>query len=110
LALPLFAAATAVPRTDPPAGTITQNNCNVGTLHCCESTQDAKTTDFDSIVGHSGIAALLGPITGTVGLTCSPVSVIGVAGNDCNAQPVCCENNHFNGLVAVGCTPINANL
>ncbi|KAF5361411.1 hypothetical protein D9758_006236 [Tetrapyrgos nigripes] len=61
----------------------------------------------------SGLLGLLGivvgDITASIGLTCSPITV-GVAGNSCTAQPVCCENNSFNGVVALGCTPININL
>ena len=30
-----------------------------------------------------------------VGLTCSPLSVIGVGGSSCNTQTVCCENDSF---------------
>ncbi|GAB88060.1 hypothetical protein GORBP_124_00010, partial [Gordonia rubripertincta NBRC 101908] len=45
-----------------------------------------------------------------IGLTCDPISVIGIGGNSCTAQPVCCENNNFNGVVALGCTPVNLNL
>ncbi|KAF8204671.1 hydrophobin-251 [Pholiota molesta] len=31
-------------------------------------------------------------------------------GTSCSAQPVCCTNDSFNGVVALGCTPININL
>ncbi|KAJ3512144.1 hypothetical protein NLJ89_g3695 [Agrocybe chaxingu] len=50
------------------------------------------------------------PINAIVGLTCNPISVIGIGGNSCTAQPVCCQNNSFNGLIAIGCTPVNLNL
>ncbi|ESK81797.1 hydrophobin [Moniliophthora roreri MCA 2997] len=45
-----------------------------------------------------------------IGVQCNPISVIGVGGNSCTQQPVCCDNNNFNGVVAIGCTPINVNL
>ncbi|KAE8333348.1 hypothetical protein BDV39DRAFT_49767 [Aspergillus sergii] len=38
-----------------------------------------------------------------VGLTCSPI----FQGGSCAANPVCCENNNFNGVIATGCTPVN---
>ncbi|KAF9471134.1 hydrophobin-domain-containing protein [Pholiota conissans] len=65
-----------------------------------------------------GVSALLslvgvdvGSITGQVGVKCSPITVIGTgSGSSCTAQPVCCENNSFNGVVALGCSPINAGL
>ncbi|KAH6904338.1 hydrophobin-251 [Coprinopsis sp. MPI-PUGE-AT-0042] len=44
-----------------------------------------------------------------VGVTCSPISVIGVPGNSCSGQTVCCSDNSFKGVVAIGCTPININ-
>ncbi|KAK0212027.1 hydrophobin [Armillaria fumosa] len=78
-----------------------------------------------------GLLAVLGVVAGDltadVGLTCSPISAIGIGGTNCNAQAVCCENNSFvsdsviqidstltfpdyNGVVALGCTPINVGL
>ncbi|EEB89522.1 hypothetical protein MPER_12369, partial [Moniliophthora perniciosa FA553] len=35
------------------------------------------------------------------GVTCSPISALGLSGNSCNAQTVCCENNSFHGRVAL---------
>ncbi|KJA28140.1 hypothetical protein HYPSUDRAFT_156544, partial [Hypholoma sublateritium FD-334 SS-4] len=84
------------------------NQCNTGALQCCQSVQAADTPSVATLLGLLG-AAVQG-ITGQVGLTCNPISVIGVSGNSCSAQPVCCTDNSFNGLVALGCTPININL
>lgn len=33
--------------------------------------------------------------TTQVGLTCSPISVVGLGGSSCGAQTVCCENNSY---------------
>ncbi|KAG6906771.1 hypothetical protein DXG01_012160 [Tephrocybe rancida] len=93
LALPLLAVA---------------DSCSTGEQHCCNTAQDAKSTNaffMDSFVG----AGLLGAI-GQVGLTCTPVTALGVSGTSCSSQAVCCSNNNFNGVVALGCTPVNANL
>ncbi|KAJ3515708.1 hypothetical protein NLJ89_g1590 [Agrocybe chaxingu] len=103
LALPLLAAASVLPRTDGPS-----NQCNTGSLQCCNSVQDASSKGLAGILGLLGV--VVGSITGQVGVTCSPISVIGIGGNSCTAQPVCCTNNSFNGLIALGCTPININL
>ncbi|TFK39699.1 hydrophobin-251 [Crucibulum laeve] len=85
------------------------SQCSTGPVQCCNSVQDASSADAKkALAGLAGI--LLGPITGQVGLTCSPITAIGLGGNSCNAQTVCCSGNNFNGLVALGCTPINVGL
>ncbi|GLB43277.1 putative hydrophobins [Lyophyllum shimeji] len=94
LALPLLSAAT--------------GQCNTGELQCCNSVQNADSPSVAALLGAIGVAAQ--GVTGQVGVTCNPISVIGISGNSCTAQPVCCTNNSFNGVVALGCTPINVNL
>ncbi|KAF4621440.1 hypothetical protein D9613_000152 [Agrocybe pediades] len=104
LAFATLAAATVTPaRRNEPA-----SQCSTGGLQCCNSAQSASTASVASLLGLLGIA--VGSVTGLVGLNCSPLSVIGVGGNSCSAQPVCCTNNSFNGLVALGCTPVDLNL
>ncbi|PPQ89202.1 hypothetical protein CVT25_001271 [Psilocybe cyanescens] len=103
LALPLLAAASAVPRTDCPS-----NQCNTGTIQCCNSLLQSNTPSTNLILTLLGIA--VGPVTGVLGLGCSPIGVLGIGGNSCTAQSVCCTGNQFNGLVNVGCSPININL
>ncbi|KAK7438441.1 Hydrophobin-3 [Stygiomarasmius scandens] len=97
--------AVAVP-TD--GGAQPASQCNTGALQCCNSVQAANSSAVSTLAGLLGI--VLGPITGQVGLTCNPISVIGVGGNSCSAQPVCCTGNNFNGLIVAGCTPVNLNL
>ncbi|KJA16718.1 hypothetical protein HYPSUDRAFT_99600, partial [Hypholoma sublateritium FD-334 SS-4] len=81
--------------------------CNTGPIQCCNSVQSAKAPAAAAFLGALGI--VLEDATAQVGLTCSPISAIGIAGNDCSQQTVCCSNNSFNGVVALGCTPINVN-
>ncbi|KAL0948209.1 hypothetical protein HGRIS_010816 [Hohenbuehelia grisea] len=103
LALPILAAAMAVvPRTEP------ASQCNTGSLQCCNSVQSSKSSVVGLLAGLLGI--VLGPLDVLVGVTCSPISVIGVGGNSCTAQPVCCTGNSFKGLLVLGCTPVNINL
>ncbi|KAF5348076.1 hypothetical protein D9758_010047 [Tetrapyrgos nigripes] len=99
-ALATLAAATGTPA---PA-----SQCNTGNLQCCNSVQSSNTGLVSSLLGLLGV--VLGSVDAQVGVTCSPISVIGVGGNSCTAQPVCCENNTFNGIVALGCSPVNLNL
>ncbi|KAK2467155.1 hypothetical protein APHAL10511_000704 [Amanita phalloides] len=103
-ALPALACASAVVKRTGPS-----SSCSTGPVQCCNSTQSSKNLgSLSSLLGLLGIN--VSNLTGLVGVTCSPITVIGAGGNSCNAQTVCCENNSFNGVVALGCTPINLNL
>ncbi|GLB44708.1 putative hydrophobins [Lyophyllum shimeji] len=101
LVLPLLAVAVALPGGGP-------NQCNTGPVQCCNSVQSADNENVAGLLGVLGIIAQ--GATGQVGFDCNPISGIAIAGNSCSAQPVCCENNQFNGLIAVGCNPINVNV
>ncbi|KAK0223741.1 fungal hydrophobin-domain-containing protein [Armillaria fumosa] len=89
-----------------PSGTPSQ--CSTGSLQCCNSVQDSTSGVVSALLGLLGIH--LGGANVPIGLTCSPLSIIGIGGNSCSQQTVCCENNSFNGLIAIGCTPINIGL
>ncbi|CAA7263943.1 unnamed protein product [Cyclocybe aegerita] len=107
LALAHLAVATPTPRDIlPPA--IPASQCNAGNLQCCDTAQSANSPAVAIILALLGI--VVPDVTAAVGLTCTPISVIGVGGDSCTAQPVCCASNSFNGLVAFGCTPVNLNL
>ncbi|KAG2032424.1 hypothetical protein BDR03DRAFT_970119 [Suillus americanus] len=55
-----------------------------------------------------GEIPIFADVLGEVGLGCTPISVIGTGdGASCLQQPVCCSNESYNGLVNIGCTPIN---
>ena len=66
-----FAIAGPVARTD--------SKCNTGELQCCN---DVKESNDESIAGLLGLVAnfVKVPITGHVGVTCSPISVVSVSG------------------------------
>ncbi|KAF5379142.1 hypothetical protein D9615_005968 [Tricholomella constricta] len=97
----LCASASVLPRTG-------GDQCSTGAINCCNSVQSASNPAVSTLAGLLGV--VLGPITGLVGLTCTPIDIIGVAGNSCTAQTVCCTGNNFNGLLVLGCTPINLNV
>ncbi|TFK35353.1 fungal hydrophobin-domain-containing protein [Crucibulum laeve] len=109
LALPILATATAVPRWETPAPT-PASQCTTGDVQCCDSTQDSQnlSTSLDSLLGLLGV--VVGDLTALVGVTCSPITAIGVGGTSCSSQAVCCSNNSFKGVVALGCTPVNLSL
>ncbi|KAH7913048.1 fungal hydrophobin-domain-containing protein [Hygrophoropsis aurantiaca] len=86
-----------------------RGQCNTGSIQCCNTLQSASSNQVAGLLGLLGI--VVGDITGQVGLNCSPVDVIGLgSGATCNQEPVCCTNNQFNGLVNLGCSPLNIGL
>ncbi|EMD36431.1 hypothetical protein CERSUDRAFT_115442 [Gelatoporia subvermispora B] len=80
--------------------------CSTGSAQCCESVQSATSEGIvATLLGLLDIVA--GDITGQVGLTCSPITVIGVgSGGECNSNVVCCSDNALGGLISIGCLPI----
>ncbi|TFK17393.1 fungal hydrophobin, partial [Coprinopsis marcescibilis] len=84
------------------------SQCNGGQVQCCNSVQQADNLSAP-IAGLLGVLGVkVAQLTGQVGVTCTGVNVIGLgASPSCSNQQVCCNNNSFNGVVALGCTPIN---
>ncbi|KIK93357.1 hypothetical protein PAXRUDRAFT_12712 [Paxillus rubicundulus Ve08.2h10] len=84
------------------------SQCNTGTVQCCNNYQSASA--LNTALGSIGIVNALAGVTGNVGTDCTPITVVGTgSGASCSAQPVCCTSNQFNGLVNVGCSPVNLN-
>ncbi|PBK61822.1 fungal hydrophobin [Armillaria solidipes] len=107
LALPLLATATTIiPRGGGDGAACTAT----GTAQCCDSTQSPTdlTAPVVSLLGSLGV--VVSQLTGNVGLSCTPITVIGVGGTQCSNQVVCCNDNNFNGVVSLGCTPLNIGL
>ncbi|KAF9552093.1 fungal hydrophobin, partial [Agrocybe pediades] len=84
------------------------SQCTTGQLQCCNSTGAASDSAISALLGLLGV--VVQDVTALVGVNCSPISVIGIGGNSCTAQPVCCTNNSFHGLVALGCSPVDLSL
>ncbi|ESK86849.1 hydrophobin [Moniliophthora roreri MCA 2997] len=113
MAFTVLAAATCTPTTvtvTPPASTATQpaSQCNTGPIQCCNSVQSASSTPASNVLGLLGVT--LTDLNVLVGLTCSPVTILGGIFGGCSATPVCCENNSFGGVIAIGCVPVNLSL
>ncbi|KAF5342723.1 hypothetical protein D9758_015867 [Tetrapyrgos nigripes] len=96
----------AAPSPPPPPPPPPPGQCNTGNTLCCKRTSTAGLEGL--LLGLLGIIGIH-PDT-KVGVTCSPLSIIGIGGNSCTQQPVCCDKNWFNGAIATGCNPININL
>ncbi|KIM48756.1 hypothetical protein M413DRAFT_21087 [Hebeloma cylindrosporum] len=108
LALPLMVVANPlVARTDPP------KICNKGSLKCCESAHDAKSSEVAGLLGLLGLDLLL---NGLIGVTCSPITVIRAGSTHCSQQTLCCNGESYgNGqgsqsLLNVGCSPISLSI
>ncbi|KAG0694847.1 fungal hydrophobin [Suillus ampliporus] len=86
-----------------------QSQCDTGSIQCCNT--DTTYEQSPTVLSELGLVDVAAVVDAFVALTCSPISVIGT-GNGCaaNQQPLCCEDNKYNGLVNLGCTPINIGL
>ncbi|KAH0580851.1 hypothetical protein H2248_012011 [Termitomyces sp. 'cryptogamus'] len=100
----LCVSASVVPRTDHDGGSSDGCNADTGSQQCCDQLQDAKNPVVGVVAGLLGV--VIDALTGQVGLTCSPI----VGGAECNSQAVCCNGDNFNGLLVLGCSPLNINL
>ncbi|KAF5322071.1 hypothetical protein D9619_001630 [Psilocybe cf. subviscida] len=98
LALPIFAAATSVEIA-------ARDQCSGGQINCCGSTQNSTALNLGTLSSALGIQ--LPNISGLIGLTCTSVALLSALGQQCSSQQVCCTNNSFNGVVALGCNAIN---
>jgi len=59
--------------------------------------------NFAQILPAALVNAVPANVQGTgipVGIDCTPISVLGVGGNKCEQQTVCCTNNEFVSLSA----------
>ncbi|KIK53762.1 hypothetical protein GYMLUDRAFT_925512 [Collybiopsis luxurians FD-317 M1] len=98
-ALATLAVATPTPRGGEPA-----SSCTTGPIQCCQSVQSASSSPVSILLGLLGI--VLQDLNVDVGLTCSPITVIGVGSSGCSAQAVCCQDNSHGGLISIGCVPV----
>ncbi|KAF9463412.1 fungal hydrophobin-domain-containing protein [Collybia nuda] len=113
----LLAAATNNPVTTtvtvtqpgPTSTPIPADQCNTDGLQCCDSVQPADSAAVAILFGLLGI--IRQGLATPIGISCTPIDVFGIgAGGACTAQPVCCANNNFHGVVAIDCVPINIGL
>ncbi|KZT30289.1 hydrophobin [Neolentinus lepideus HHB14362 ss-1] len=97
-AIATLAAASPVPGSS--------GSCNTGPVQCCNSVKSASDPTTAGLLGLLGI--VVQDVTASVGLQCTPISVIGAgSGASCSAQPVCCENNSYGSLISIGCVPVS---
>ncbi|KAI0746814.1 fungal hydrophobin-domain-containing protein [Daedaleopsis nitida] len=97
-ALPLLAAAT------PLAVRGGEGSCSTGPVQCCNSLEKSDSAAGSALLGLLGV--VVQDITASIGLGCSPISVIGLGGGSCSSNTVCCQNNNVGGLISIGCVPV----
>ncbi|TEB25927.1 hypothetical protein FA13DRAFT_1895658, partial [Coprinellus micaceus] len=83
------------------------DSCNSGSVQCCHSITDGGSPAVSAL---SGLFDLPGTISGSVGLTCSPIAVGGIGGTNCQQQTACCTGNSYNGMLVIGCSPLGAGI
>ncbi|RXW12629.1 hypothetical protein EST38_g13225 [Candolleomyces aberdarensis] len=105
----VFLAASAAPAPGGHGGSVDQ--CNGGQVSCCNQVSEVSSVDKSTSILLSLIGVDVGSLTGLVGSNCSPISALAIgSGASCSTQQVCCQNNYYNGLVNVGCSPVNVAL
>jgi len=98
-------AALAVAAPAPAAWNGPSGQSSTGSQQCCNSVQKADSPQASKLLGALGLQVAADLL---VGITCSPISIAAIAGgSSCSQQPVSCNNDNFNGIVALGCTPLN---
>ncbi|WP_394840294.1 hydrophobin family protein [Pendulispora rubella] len=78
--------------------------CNSGSLQCCNSIQSANSDAAGAMIPPNA-----GGLTGSLGLDCSPMNVLGTGSSGCNAQPACCSGDTY-GTVTLACNPVALDL
>ncbi|KAH0835039.1 hydrophobin [Lanmaoa asiatica] len=80
-------------------------HCTTGSVQCCQSVQSAGSPVVTALAGLlDGLPLLQGDTQ--VGLACSGITGAG-SGTSCKSTSVCCNSTHYNGLINVGCSPID---
>ncbi|KAJ7898586.1 hypothetical protein B0H14DRAFT_2557079 [Mycena olivaceomarginata] len=92
---------TAQPSSSAPASSPSQSS-SPSSPQCCSSVIDSTSAAASHLVGLLGID--LSGITGSIGLGCSPITVLG---NNCGGTTVTCNApTQQTALIAIGCIPI----
>ncbi|KDQ62743.1 hypothetical protein JAAARDRAFT_88337, partial [Jaapia argillacea MUCL 33604] len=92
--------AVATPTPNEPA-----SSCTTGPIQCCNTVESASSPAAAGILKSIGV--VVQDVNALVGLTCSPITAVGVgSGSSCSASPVCCTDNSHGGLISIGCVPV----
>ncbi|KAG2140577.1 hydrophobin, partial [Suillus clintonianus] len=83
------------------------SQCDTGNIQCCDRTQPVD--QYNNNATMFGGIPIAADVLGDVGIDCTPITIIGLfaSGANCFQQPVCCSNETYDGVINIGCTPIN---
>ncbi|KAI0628334.1 fungal hydrophobin-domain-containing protein [Trametes polyzona] len=99
-ALAILAVATPLP------GPASAATCSTAPVQCCQSVESAGSATAAGVLASLGV--VLEDVNVPIGLSCSPISVVGVgSGGSCSAEAVCCQDNSFGGVLSIGCVPVS---
>ncbi|KAJ2929148.1 hypothetical protein H1R20_g7940, partial [Candolleomyces eurysporus] len=103
----VFLAVTAMPTPGGHhGGEVSQ--CNGGEVYCCNSYHEVEKEDESWKAIYALLNLDIDGLTGGIAANCSPLGVAAIGnGASCSSQTVCCQDNQYNGLINVGCSPIN---
>ncbi|TFK17394.1 hypothetical protein FA15DRAFT_605142 [Coprinopsis marcescibilis] len=108
VALCFFAVASAAPKG---VEELEFEQCNGGHVLCCDALESANSLSAPVKGKLETLNIDATQLTGQIGVACTGVNVFGIgASPSCSNQQVCCNNNNFNGVVALGCIPANASV
>ncbi|PPR04756.1 hypothetical protein CVT24_007111 [Panaeolus cyanescens] len=86
-----------------------ESSCNTGPVQCCGALHAPTSAAGTQALGL--VTVLVQNLSGQVGVDCNPITAIGLgSGANCASGPVCCEQNDFNQLVGVNCSPVTVQL
>ncbi|KAL2835285.1 hypothetical protein BDW59DRAFT_6021 [Aspergillus cavernicola] len=80
-----------------------------GPVQCCGRHGSAEDPTILSMAQVLGVDIRGTPGT-MIALNCNPITVTGQALSSCGETPVCCRENLLNGLINVGCVPVELNV
>ncbi|KZO98833.1 hypothetical protein CALVIDRAFT_534907 [Calocera viscosa TUFC12733] len=81
-------------------------DCNVAGQHCCNTAVSHNSTSANVLAGLLG--SNLMPDSGLLmGIDCTPLAPMLSAAGQCTGTMVCCSGDqHYDGLINIGCSPI----
>ncbi|KDQ62766.1 hypothetical protein JAAARDRAFT_91633, partial [Jaapia argillacea MUCL 33604] len=81
------------------------SSCTTGPIQCCNTVESASSPAAAGVL--AGLGIVVQDVNALVGLTCSPITAVGVgSGSSCSASPVCCTDSSHGGIVSIGCVPV----